>query len=466
MPRAESSEPRWDTGSVGHEVLIRVGSGATEELRLPEAGGRWSGLGASSTRVVRQPNRWTRVVAFIALVGLVAGGLPVLIRGGGGRAGRDDASDERSQADTAHVAYTEAVRRFGQAGSFAYQGSVHAAGRSPMRPGTWLARDVTVEGAVLLPQAITREVAVSASGGAVETITSGQTAWSRTASSAGGLARAPWELIVSPGVTQPRPPDALEAAPPKRLGMALVADVVRSAGNRRSEPSDAAGRRTLRAVASKNAAGLRYADLLAGADVSLVLDDSGDVDHIAVTSGPVDDPQLAVRLAIERLGEPELIRPAEVGDPARDALPLDVIDAAGVEALELARLPAGWALTDARATRDGTLGLPQGCPWLRLDYRDLGAVSDGWLSLGVTSDRCRVQMGRRGTAWGEPFHAGSFSGRAQETWASTTGTVSDGVTMVSFSADLSADDAAIVLASLASFDVKSTPAFITGVRSS
>jgi hypothetical protein len=451
---------------VGDEVLIRAGSRATEELRVREAGGRWSGLGASSTRVVRQPSRWARVVAFIALVGLVAGGLPVLIRGDGGRAGRDDASHERSQAATAHVAYTDAVRRLGQAGSFAYHGSVHAAGPSPVRPGTWLARDVTVDGAVLLPQAITREVAVSASGGAVETITSGQTAWSRTASSAGGLARAPWRLMVSPGATQPRPSDAVTATRPKRLGMALMADVVRSAGNRHSEPPDAAGRRRLRAVAPKNAAGLRYGELLAGAEVSLVVDGSGDVDHIAVTSVPVDDPQLAVQLAIERLGEPALIRPAEVGDPARDAVPLDVLDAAGVEALELARLPAGWALTDARATRDGTLGLPQECPWLRLDYRDLGAASDGWLSLGLTSDRCRARMGRRGPAWGEPFRAGPFSGRAQETWASTTGTVSDGVTMVSFTADLSTDDAAIVLASLASFDVKTRQGSITGVRSS
>jgi hypothetical protein len=415
--------------------------------------------------VVRQPSHWTRAVAFITLAGLVAGGLLVSIRGGGRHAGRDDGPDQRSHADTAHVAYTEAVRRFGQAGSFAYRGSVHAAGPSPVRPGTWLARDVTVEGAVLLPQAITREVAVAASGGAVETVTSGQAAWSRTASSAGGLAHAPWKVVVSSDMTRPPQRGALDATRPSRLGMALVADVVRSAGNGRSEPPDAQGRRTLHAAAPMNAADLGYGDLLAGAEVSLALDEAGDVDRIAVTSVPGDDPRLVVRLAIERLGEPELITPAEIGDPARGALPTDVLDAVGVEALELGRVPAGWALTDARATRDGTLGLPAECPWLRLDYRDLGAVSDGWLSLGVTSDRCRARMGRRGSAWGEPFRAGSFSGRAAESWASTTGTVSDGVTMVSFNADLSADDTAVVLASLASFDVRTEPASIAGVPS-
>jgi hypothetical protein len=451
---------------VGDEVLIRVGSGATEELLPRQAAGRWSGRGASSRRVVYQPRRWTLVVAFIAITGLVVGGLLVSIRDGGGQAGRDDGVDERSHADAAHVAYTEAVRRFGQVGSFAYRGLVHAAGPSPVRPGAWLARDVTVEGAVLLPHAITREVAVAASGWAVETVTSGQTAWSRTASSAGGLAHAPWEVVVSPDMTRPSPPGAFDATRPNRLGIALVADVVRSARNRHSEPPDATGRRTLHAESPINTPDLRYGDLLAGAEVSLVLDERGDVDQIVLNSVPVDDPQLVVRLAIERLGEPALITPAEIGDPARGAVPVDVLDAAGVEPLELGQVPAGWALTDARATREGIMGLPEECPWLRLDYRDLRAASDGWLSLGITSDRCRAQMSRRGIAWGEPFRAGSFSGRAEESWASTTGTVSDGVTMVSFNADLSAEDTAVVLASLASFDVETRPVPIARVPSS
>jgi hypothetical protein len=405
------------------------------------------------------------VVASIVLAGLVAGGLLTVIRERGGQSGRNDGSDERRQADTAHVVYGEAVRRFGHAGSFSYRGWVHATGPGPLRPGTWLARDVSVEGAVLLPDAITREVAVAASGGAVETVTSGQTAWSRTASSAAELAYAAWEVVVSP-MTRRRPSGGFDAARPNRLGIALLADVVRSAGNPRGEPPDATGRRTLHAASPMNARDLRYGDLMAGAEVSLVLDDAGDVDQMVVTSAPVNDPQLVIDIAIERLGEPELITPAEIGGPARGAVPLDVFDAAGVEALELGQVPENWALTDAQATPDGTMGLPDECPWLRLDYRDLGAVADGWLSLGVTSQRCRAQMGRRGVASGEPFRAGSFSGRAQEGWGSTTGTLSDGVTMVSFNTGLSADDVAVVLASLASFNLKTEPVPVAGGPSS
>jgi hypothetical protein len=414
--------------------------------------------------VVHQPGHWTPVVASIALTGLVAAALLVFIPDGG-RHGRDDGSGGHSQVDTTHVAYTEAVRRLGQSGSFAFRGSVHATGPSPVRPGTWLARDVIVEGAVLLPHAITREVAVAATGRAVETITSGQTAWSRIASTAGGLAHAPWEMVVSTDSAPPGPPGAFDATRPNRLGVALLADVVRSSGNRRSDPSDAAGPRTLHAEAPLNTPDLRYGELLAGAEVSLALDQAGNVDHIVVTSAPVDDPQLVVRLAIERLGQPALITPAEIGDPARGAVPVDLLEAAGVEALELGQLPAGWALTDARTTRDATLGQPEECPWLRLDYHDLGAVSDGWLSLAVTSDRCRARIGRRGIAWGEPFRAGSFSGRAEERWASTSGTVSDGVTTVSFNADLSAADTAVVLASLGSFDAETNPVPIGSVPS-
>src|SRR5918996_1142407 len=85
-------------------ALARAGAGRTRSI------GRGYGRGASSRRVVREPSRWTRVVAFIVLAGLVASGLLVLMRDGGGRAGRGDGSDERPQADTAHVAYTEAVR--------------------------------------------------------------------------------------------------------------------------------------------------------------------------------------------------------------------------------------------------------------------------------------------------------------------------------------------------------------------
>jgi hypothetical protein len=446
---------------VGEEVPIRVTSGAIDDPVPPDAAGRSSQRGVSLRRVVREPGRRARAITFVALAGLVAGGL--LVGRDGGRDGRDGGSGERPPADTARVAYDEAVLRLGRARSFAYRGSVHAAGFSPMRPGTWLAADVTVEGAVLLPRSITREVAVDASGRAAETVTSGPTAWSRTAPGAGELAGAPWDTVRWPDQI-PLPP--YDTTGPNRLGIALVADVVRSAGSRRADPPDATGRRTLHATAPTDVRDERYGDLLAGAEVSLALDEAGDIAHVVVTSGPADDPQLVVELAIERLGEPQLITPADVGDPARRSVPLDVFDAAGVEALELGQVPDGWALTDARAPGGGTVRMKEGCPRLGLDYRDLGAVSGGWLSLGVTSDRCLAQDDHRGVALGEPFRTGSFSGWAEEGSTQTRGLVSDGVTTVSFSTDLSTADAAVMLASLAPFDVAAQPVPIGDVPSS
>jgi hypothetical protein len=99
--------------------------------------------------------------------------------------------------------------------------------------------------------------------------------------------------------------------------------------------------------------GTRYGELLMGAEVSLVLDDAGDITHLTLTSARRDGRGLAVDLEVEELGEAGLITPEDVGDPARRTVPVDVLEAAGVHALELDALPSGWALTDARETRPG-----------------------------------------------------------------------------------------------------------------
>ena len=129
----------------------------------------------------------------------------------------------------------KARTRLGHARSFAYRGSVDAAEPSAMRPGPPAARHVTVDGAVRLPQSITRDVAVDDRGGAVETVTSGSTVWSRTAPSVDALAATPWEAAA---LTH-----ALDVGSPDRLGMALLADVLRAAGDRQRDGTDAAGRR-------------------------------------------------------------------------------------------------------------------------------------------------------------------------------------------------------------------------------
>jgi hypothetical protein len=185
---------------------LHIESRVTRELDVADAGGDAVGRRTSS-RVVHEPGRGARLVAIVAVLGLVAGGAALVLRGTGEPPRAED------QADDPSVAYREAVRRLGYAGSFAYRGSVHAAGASAIRPGRPIATDVTVEGAVRLPQSITQEVAVDDRGEAVETVTSGSTAWSRSAPSSDRLAGAAWEVIA--------PSRSPDVGSPDRLGAAL-----------------------------------------------------------------------------------------------------------------------------------------------------------------------------------------------------------------------------------------------------
>lgn len=373
-----------------------------------------------------------RLVAIAAVLGLAAGAAALVIRGTG-------APDQAEQPPgDPRVEYQEAVQRLGYARSFAYRGSVHAAGPSALRPGPSVATDVTVEGAVRLPQSITREVAVDDGGGAVETVTSGSTVWSRTAPSAERLAGAPWEVVAGSSVS-------LDGGRPGRLGAALVADVLRSAGDRRRDGTDAAGRPVLRATVPPDDRDERYGDSLDGAEVRVTLDEAGDIAHVVLTSAQ-PEPQLVLRLDIVRLGDPRTLEPTDVAIPARSVVPTDVLRTAGVDAVELGTLPPGWALTDA-SVRLGRS--PQRCVWLSLDYRDLRAVVGGSLQLGVTTSACAAGPDRIGAA---PFRAGRFGGWIEEWSEGSNGAVSDGTTHVSFSSDLPAGELARLLVSLRPFD--------------
>lgn len=426
---------------------------------------------------MREPGRWTRAVAVVVLGGVTAGAILLALGTGGGDDPRNGPGD-RQPADPAE-AYALALRRLGQARTFAYSGSVRASEPGLLRPGTWIAPDVHVEGAVLLPHAITREVARVPSGETVWTVTSGPMAWSRTHLTGPGSS---WEVVRSP---EPQRIDSrafVVESPPNRLGMARVLIIVRSAEERRSGPQDWRGRRTLRATVPP---GEKEGALRAGAEVSLALDEDGDIAHVLVTALPVDDPPLVLDLNIERLGEPGLITPDDVEEPVRHTVALDDFGAAGFEPLEPARLPPSWALTEARVTRIGwgscrDVGCsrqPRGwCPALGLEYWDLGAAHDGWLSLSVASEECLGQEDdgierreRLRIERGDPLRAGDFSGHVQEGVPSRgilsgviSGTVSDGVTRFDFDTDLSVDTAADVLRSLRPFDAAAEPATLAG----
>jgi hypothetical protein len=403
----------------------------------------------TSSRLVREPGRGARLAAIVAALGLVAGGVVLAVVGTG------EEPRTRDERDGPGVAYLEAITRLGHARSFAYRGSVEAAEPSAVRPGPPAARHVTVDGAVRLPQSITRDVAVDDQGGAVETVTSGSTVWSRTAPSVDTLAAAPWEVVA--------PTHAPDVGSPDRLGVALLADVLRAAGDRQRDGTDAAGRRVLRATVPADDRDDRYGDALDGADVRITLDESGEIGHVELTSAD-GRPRLVLRLDIVRPGDSGVISPDDVGAPARSTVRTDGLVAAGIEPLELGELPAGWALTHARLLT----GLPAGgpmpavtvrCRGLTLDYRDLRAVSRGSLHLTTMSEACVMADGRVGTGpGGRTLRIGPLTGTIDEEWGRSFGDLSDGTTRLAFSSDLPIDELARLLASLRSFDPAGRPA--------
>ena len=425
---------------------LHVDSRVTSEPDAADAAG--GGGRHTSSRLVREPGRGPRLVAVVAALGLVAGGVALAVVGTGERPRPHDERDDPG------VAYVEAITRLGRARSFAYRGSVQAVEPSAIRPGPLGATDVTVGGAVRLPQSITRDVAVDDQGGAVETVTSGLTVWSRAAPSVEALATAAWQAVA--------PTYPLNVGSPNGLGAALLADVLRAAGDRQSDGTDAAGRRVLRATVPAHHRDDRYGDALDGADVRITLDVSGEIAHVELTSAE-GRPRLVLGMDVVRLGDQGVISPDDVGAPARSTVRTDGLVAAGIEPLELGELPSGWALINARLLT----GLPAGGPmpavtvrcWgLTLDYRDLWAVSEGSLHLTTMSEACVTAEGRGTGAGGRALRIGPLAGTIGEQGHRSFGDLSDGTTRVAFSSDLPIDELAALLASLRPFDPTRLPA--------
>jgi hypothetical protein len=346
------------------------------------------------------------------------------------------------------VAFREAVNRLGQNRSFAYEGEVHATEQSLFRPGDWAARDVSVEGAVLMVHGLTRDVAVDATGRAVETVTSGPTVWTRSASSVDGLSEERWAFRSAPG--------------PATLGTAAIAGLMFSAKAPRKAARDASGRRVIRATLPPADPREGYGHLLDDAELLLTLDADGDVARIAVRSAERGDPDLVVELDIMRLGEPQAIAVPDGGDAGlRRMVPVAELDAVGVRPVELGRVPEGWKLTGAWVIRP-----PEGpaeCLRLSLSYRDPGAVSRGFMTLRVTSPTCGWL--EQGNGEPEPLTAGSFEGTVVQAASGLTGDLLNGTTRVGFLTDLSTEDAATLLASLRPFDPDREPTSLAGIPS-
>ncbi|HEX6420239.1 MAG TPA: hypothetical protein VFZ77_17195 [Acidimicrobiales bacterium] len=420
-----------------------------------ESGRTGGGAGpASSRRLVREPSRWSQLAAGAAVVVLTVAAVVSLAGGLGGTGERRGRGDRAGRS--AAAVYVDAVAELGRARSFAYRGAVWSARPGPLRPGRGTAGDVQVEGRVLVPPSITREVAVDDRGRAVETVTSGPIVWQRGAASRAALAGAAWAEVPPPAAPGGWI-DGERAFPPSRLGVALLPDILRAAGDPVDTEPDRTGR-VLRAdlpgdpragVAARCRPCDRYGAAVAGGEVRVSLRDGRHVARVLVRS-PGPDPSVVLDLEIDRLGEP-VVTPADVDEPARRSVPVGVLGAAGVAAVELGSLPPGWALTGA------SVGGTGGCRWLALAYRDLAAVGERWMSLGVRSETCATRGDRVGTgpvADGEPVRAGRFSGTAGD----GTGEMSDGTTRVEFQTDLPITEVTGMLDALRPFDPVTPPA--------
>lgn len=431
---------------MGDEPPVHIERDATTARDVADVGHDAPGQGVSASRVVREPGRWSRLVVVVAVVGSLAGGLFWWV----GERGPENGRSSGSASDTrpTRVAFNDAVHRLGQNASFAYEGEVHATEQGAFRPGEWTASDVTVEGAVLMSHRLTRDVAVDATGRAVETVTSGPTVWTRSASTVDGLANEPWEVRSAPG--------------PPSLGTAAVAHLILSATNPSEAARDAPGRRLIHATLPPADPREGYGHLLDDAELVLTLDLDGDIARIAVRSAARGDPDLMVELDITRLGEPQAIAPPHRGDAGlRRTVPLDELDAVGVRPVELGRVPEGWKLIGA-----WVIPAPEGpaeCLRLYLSYRDPDAVSHGFMTLRVTTPTCGWMEGGDGEP--ESLTAGSFEGTVVQAASGLTGDLLDGTTRVGFLTDLSAEDAATLLASLQPFDPDREPTSLTGIPS-
>jgi hypothetical protein len=431
---------------VGDEPPVHIEFEATNERDVAPTGHGARGPGMSASRVVREPGRWSRLVVVVAVVGSLVGGLFWWV----GDRGPDDGLSSGSASDTrpTRVAFNDAVHRLAGSRSFAYEGEVRAVAQSAFRPGDWTARDVTVEGAVLMSHGLTRDVAVDATGRAVETVTSGPTVWTRSASTVDGLGDEPWEFRSAPG--------------PATLGTAAVARLMFSATDPSEAARDATGRRLIRATLPPADPREGYGDLLDDAELLLTLDVDGDIARIAVRSAARGDPDLVLELDIMRLGEPQAIALPEGSDAGlRRTVPVDELDAVGVRPVELGRVPEGWKLIGAWVIR-----APEGpaeCLRLALSYRDPGAVSHGFMTLRVTTPTCGWV--EQGDGEPEPLTAGSFEGTVVQAASGLTGDLLNGTTRVGFLTDLSTEDAATLLASLRPFDPEREPTLLAGIPS-
>jgi hypothetical protein len=261
----------------------------------------------AGTPRVDGPGRTRPVAVGLALVVALAAGVGLFAA-----VGDDDRSDADVEAGVTtsvepttttaidalspQEAFAQAADRLAAAGSFGYVGTTSAIDVSHVRPGLWLAVDLTVEGEVLTSAESVHEIAIDDTGRAAETVSDGAVVWGRLATSREALREAPYVPITEESGAQ--------AA---GKGVALLPPWLDSTVDRQDAGTDGRGNRLLRATLPASVLG-EIVDGRPAADASVLLaiDAAGDPVRVEIASLPAGPP-LRLALDLVRIGEPVVI---------------------------------------------------------------------------------------------------------------------------------------------------------------
>jgi hypothetical protein len=422
---------------------------------------------ATGGRLARSPHRsrWLAAAAIAAVVGIVAW---TVARDGGGSSGSSEADpdalsevrertdQERTAGETLYESHRDAQRAFARAsrrlqvaGSFAYQGTVHAPGPSDARPAQAPAPDVAVDGQVLLPLR-THDVAVDAQGRAAETVTVGPSIWQRSASTEDGLAAATYAFagdvtswnggVVPVGAGAARLPGWLEATVDRR-------------------PAERTARSGLEVYAGTLPADRLGAVQRGGPPVRGEVELTVDRDDVPLRvvieafrneHGATSRPVWRLAVDISGLGDPVTIDlpNGELPGVTRGPSPADIRVAGIAAPVELGRMPDGWMLAGIALTESTR----RGCPVLELRYTVIGFTDTGFVKLQVMPPGCAALP-----TTDEALQAGDFIGVRSVFPEGKGGLLSDGRTMIQYVSDLPTGDVLGLLGTLEPYDPATRP---------
>jgi hypothetical protein len=311
-PRTEAAPPPADEPADGPVVEPRTE--AVPEGHDPAGASPPSGPDTGTPHVAGR-GRAMPVVAGLALVAVLAAGVGLFV------AARDDDGPDTDVAAgvttsvepttttaidglSPEQAFAQAADRLVAGGSFGYAGTTSATDVSHVRPGLWLAVDLTVEGEVETSAESVHEIAVDGDGRATETVSAGPLVWGRMATSRDGLRDATYLPITE------------ESGQGAGKGAALLPAWLDATVDRQDAGTDERGHRVLRATLPASVLGEVVDGRPAGdASVLLTLDAAGDPVRVEVMSVP-SGPPLRLALDLLRIGEPVVIDlPAQAPAP-------------------------------------------------------------------------------------------------------------------------------------------------------